>query len=264
MKLTHQIFRLVFLSIVCLQTSRILFGQEICQVTAPKASLSIPHYKDSPVLNADLKSEIWKNAASAWVTKDCTRIIDYPKLKTQVRAFWTDESLYLLFVCPYETLNLFLPPQNDKPRMGLWDRDVVEMFLGADWKNIGHYREFEIAPTGDWIDLGIDFDLKTRRTKDEENWRSGWQTMAKIDEQSHVWYASARIPLKAVTAQPVKPGTRWRVNLYRIDGQGPDSQRRFLCWQPTCAPGQDPNHVPENFGTLIFEEAIRENSSPLM
>ena len=88
-------------------------------------------------------------------------------LKTEVRLFWTNEFLYLLFVCPYDTLNIFLPAQNDRPRLGLWDRDVVEMFLGADWDNIGHYREFEIAPTGDWIDLSIEMDLKTRRTKDE-------------------------------------------------------------------------------------------------
>lgn len=255
-KLTLHACYLVVLFLAYLDTSWTLFGQEICQVTPPTASLSIPHRKDSPALSADLKSEIWKNAASAWITKDCTRTLDYPMLKSQVRAFWTDQYLYLLFVCPYETLNLFLPPQNDRPRHGLWDRDVVEMFLGSDWNNIGHYREFEIAPTGDWIELAIDFDLKTRQTTDERNWRSGWQKMAKIDEQSHVWYASTRIPLKAITSQTIRPGTRWRANLYRIDGQEPDSQRRFLCWQPTCAPGQDPNHVPENFGTLVFTETV--------
>jgi hypothetical protein len=253
MKAICSAYRLVFLFLMCLLCAGILSGQEVCQVVPPTASLSVPYRSDSPTLNTDLESEIWRNAGSAWITKDCTRTIDYPMLKTQVRAFWTDQYLYLLFICPYETLNLFLPPQNDKPRMGLWDRDVVEMFLGADWKNIGRYREFEIAPTGDWIDLGIDFDLKTRRTKDEKDWRSGWNTTARIDKESHVWYAGARIPLKAVTSQTIKPGTRWRVNLYRIDGQGPDSQRKFLCWQPTCSPGQDPNHVPEHFGTLIFQ-----------
>jgi hypothetical protein len=124
----------------------------------------------------------------------------------------------------------------------------VEMFLGDDWTNIRHYREFEIAPTGDWIDLAIDLDKKSY----DKNWRSGWKTMAAVDETSHTWYAAARIPLKAITSQQVKDGTRWRANLYRIEGDGPDSKRHFLCWQPTCAPGRDPNHVPENFGTLVF------------
>jgi hypothetical protein len=50
----------------------------------------------------------------------------------------------------------------------------------------------------------------------------------------------------------VKPGTRWRANLHRIDGEGPGFQRHFMCWQPTCVTNRDPNHVPENFGTLVF------------
>ena len=42
------------------------------------------------------------------------------------------------------------------------------------------------------------------------------------------------------------------MNLYRIDGQGPDTKRHFMCWQPTCVLNRDPNHVPEHFGTLVF------------
>ncbi len=231
-----------------------LAAQEICRVESPTASLSIPLRKDSPPLNTDPHSPIWERSASAWMSRDCTKTIDYPRLKTEVRAFWTDQYLYLLFICPYETLNVFLPSQNDRPRPGLWDRDVVEMFLGDDWDNIGRYREFEVAPTGDWIDLDIRFDLKTLGSKGNRNWRSGFRTSARIDKEAGIWYAGAQIPLKAVTSQTVTPGTRWRANLYRIAGQGPDSQRQFLCWQPTCAPGRDPNHVPENFGTLIFEK----------
>ena len=74
-----------------------------------------------------------------------------------------------------------------------------------------------------------------------------------IDESAHIWYAAARIPLTSVTVRPVKAGTRWRMNLYRIEGQGADPQRHFLCWQQTCAGSKrDPNHVPEHFGTLVF------------
>jgi len=42
------------------------------------------------------------------------------------------------------------------------------------------------------------------------------------------------------------------MNLYRIEGQGPDERRHFLCWQPTCVVNRDPNHVPEAFGSLVF------------
>jgi hypothetical protein len=171
-----------------------------------------------------------------------------PVNRTEVKAFWTDTDLYVLFRCPYTTLNLFLPAGNQQPRVGLWDRDVVEMFLGDDWTNIRHYREFEIAPTGDWIDLAIDLD----RNSYDHNWRSGWQTMARIEGAKEIWLAAARIPLSAVSAKPVQDGTKWRMNLYRIEGQGADPQRHFLCWQPTCVQNRDPNHVPEHFGTLVF------------
>ena len=225
-----------------------VLGQEPCSVGQATASFTIRHVNGRPALSLAPNSSIWKHAASESMYKDCSRQIDYPHLKSEIRAFWTDTDLYLLFRCPYTVLNLFLPASHSGPRVGLWDRDVVEMFLGDDWTNIRHYREFEIAPTGDWIDLAIDLDHKSY----DHNWRSGWQTMARIDEANKVWYAAARIPLSAVSAKPVQDGTKWRMNLYRIDGLGADPQRHFLCWQPTCVQNRDPNHVPEHFGTLVF------------
>jgi len=201
-------------------------------------------------LNTDPRGPEWRTASSAWIVKDCSRTVEYPNLRTEVKGFWTDTDLHLLFVCPYETLNIFLPADHTKPRRKLWDRDVVEMFLGDDWDNIRHYREYEIAPTGDWIDLAIDLDRKGAGG----GWRSGWTTSARIDETARVWYAAAKIPLQSVSTAPVAEGTRWRMNLYRIEGQGEDPQRHFLCWQPTCAIGRDPNHVPENFGALVFSK----------
>jgi hypothetical protein len=224
------------------------FSQAPCASVPPFTSLSIPHVTGNPTLTLDPAAPSWRSAAVTTIVKDCSRSVDYADLKSTVRIFWTDTDLYLLFRCPYKELNLFLPAANDKPRNKLWDRDVVEMFLGDDWQSIRHYREFEIAPTGDWIDLTIDLDYQEYN----KEWRSGWKTTARIDEGEHAWYAAARIPLASVSSTPVKPGTRWRANLYRIEGLGPDSQRHFLCWQPTCVQNRDPNHVPEHFGTLVF------------
>jgi len=221
---------------------------KVCEVTTPMAEFSIPFVAKAPELNTNPHSRTWEHAASAWIEKDCSRQFDYPKLKTEVRAFWTDTDLYLLFVSPYTELNLWLPADNSKDRLKLWDRDVVEFFLGDDWTDINHYREFEIAPTGDWVDLAIDLG----KEKYEATWDSGWQRQGRIDEMNHIWYAAARVPLKSVSEQAVKAGTKWRVNLYRIDGLGEDPQRHFMCWQPTCVVNRDPNHVPEHFGTLIF------------
>jgi hypothetical protein len=217
-------------------------------VSSPRAEFQITHRTGHPALSLDENGKIWKHASEQMMWKDCSRQIEYPQSRTAMKVFWTDDDLYLLFRCPYSDLNLFLPPDHAGPRVGLWDRDVVEMFLGDDWQNIRHYREFEIAPTGDWIDLAIDLDHPSK----DHSWRSGWEMQARIDETHKLWYAAARIPLKSISAQQVKAGTKWRMNLYRIDGLGADPQRHFLCWQPTCVQNRDPNHVPENFGTLVF------------
>jgi hypothetical protein len=223
-------------------------GAAPCEVTRPTLTFSIPHLTSPGELSTDTNAGVWQRAASARITKDCSRAIEYRDLDTEVRGFWTETDLYLLFICPYRSLNVFLPAQGDRARRGLWDRDVVEVFLGDDWNNIRRYREFEVAPTGDWIDLAIDLD----RPGPGPDWRSGWQIAARIDQRARIWYAASRIPLASVSEKPVRPGTRWRANLYRIDGDGPDPVRRFMCWQPTCVTNRDPNHVPENFGTLLF------------
>jgi hypothetical protein len=221
---------------------------KVCEFSPPGATFSIPYVSQAPELNTDPNSAAWAKAASTWILKDCSHEIDYAGLKTEVRGFWTDSDLYLLFISPYKELNLWLPADNSKDRLKLWDRDVVEFFLGDDWTNIRHYREFEIAPTGDWVDLAIDLDHDSYGAE----WNSGWQRQGRIDEKNRVWYAAARVPLSSVSDLRVKGGTKWRLNLYRIDGLGADPVRHFMCWQETCVVNRDPNHVPEHFGTLVF------------
>ena len=88
------------------------FAIDVCQVTPPTASLTVPYVSGSPQLNTDPHSPTWATAASAWIEKECTDKLSYPELKTEVRGFWTDTDLYLLFVSPYKVLNLWQPPDN--------------------------------------------------------------------------------------------------------------------------------------------------------
>src|SRR5260221_13976799 len=83
----------------------VAFAGEVCEVASPTASFSIPHVAQAPDLNTDPNSATWSHAASTWIEKDCSQQIDYPKLKTEVRGFWTDADLYLLFVSHYSELN---------------------------------------------------------------------------------------------------------------------------------------------------------------
>ena len=88
--------------------------------------------------------------------------------------------LYLLFTCPYRSLNLLSARRQQWARRGLWDRDVVEMFFGDDWDNIRHYLAGEINSTADWIDLAIDLDPQRCGARLEV----GWTTTARIDEKA--------------------------------------------------------------------------------
>jgi hypothetical protein len=234
-------------AILFLVVAASLAAQEPCVLSSSHDEFPITHVSGSPELSLDESSRLWSHRPGQSLSKDCYRQIEYPEAKTTIKAFWTNTDLYVFFRCPYSKLNVFEPANHAEARMSLWDRDVVEMFLGDDWQNIGHYREFEIAPTGDWIDLAIDLDRKSF----DHTWRSGWQTLARVDEAHKVWYAAARIPLKAVSDKPVKAGTKWRVNFYRIDGPGGNDTRHFMCWQPTCD-HKHGNHTPQSFGTFVF------------
>jgi len=79
-----------------------------------------------------------------------------PGYRTQVRSRWTPKNLYFLFTCPYEAL--FTKP--GEPGQGetneLWKWDAAEIFIGSDFENIRRYKEFEVSPRGEWIDLSVE------------------------------------------------------------------------------------------------------------
>lgn len=244
------IARVAGVGLTCLLLASAQERPPACEALPTDDAVHLPHQSEPTALSLDVLAPMWKSSVIARMERRCQNGQKVEGLQTEVRAFWTDSAIYFLFVAPYNVLNVFTPAQPDRPRDKLWDKDVVEIFLGSDWDNPRRYREFEIAPTGDWIDLAIDLD---RPGNNDRSWRSGWTTTARIDTERKIWYAAARIPLKAVSEAPVKRGSRWRGNLYRIDGVGPDAERTFLCWRPSCATNRDPNHVPERFGTFVFD-----------
>jgi hypothetical protein len=163
--------------------------------------------------------------------------------RTEVRSRWTGDNLYLLFICPYETLNLKPNPTPATETNQLWNWDVAEIFIGTDFQHIRKYKEFEVSPQGEWVDLDIDRD--TPKTEGGWKWDSGMEAKARIDEGKKVWYGAMRIPLKSVDQRPAADGLEMRVNLFRCQGKEPD--RKYLAWQ---APHNRTFHTPEAFGIL--------------
>jgi len=175
---------------------------------------------------------------------------EQPRYRTEIRSRWTEKNLYFLFVCPYESLNLKPSPSTSTETFQLWDWDVAEVFIGSDFQNIRRYKEFEISPQGEWVDL--DIDLSKPHHEDGWTWNSGFTVAARIDPAAKIWYGAMRIPLSALQSHAPAVGDSFRINLFR--SQGPPPNRIDVVWQPTMT---QTFHTPERFGLLrlVAEEA---------
>jgi alpha-galactosidase len=155
---------------------------------------------------------------------------------------WSPRALFIRFRCRFR--NIYAFEYSGGRRDELWLRDVAEIFIQPDVNSPGHYQEFEIAPSGEWLDLDILdkrkscllCDLKTR-----------------VDRSSAtgIWIAEMAIPMHCLTTG-FHPDQVWRLNLFRIEGEEPN--RFYSAWRPTGTP--EPNfHVPAHFGELYFTTA---------
>lgn len=167
-----------------------------------------------------------------------------PELSTTCRVLWSEQYLYLQYECPFTTLTVY-PEVQDKERIqrgqALWDKDVVEAFIGSDPQHPDHYTEYEWAPNGESLDLRI------RRPDFDFAWSSGMESLVTVDQEKKIWRCSVRIPMKALSENFPQPGTRWRMNLYRIDR----AQQAFLASNPTL---NGSFHTIDRFGWVVFQQ----------
>ena len=193
-------------------------------------------------LTTDPASSFWQAGPAVYTERD-TYGKPLPSYRTEIRSRWTRNNLYFLFICPYDVLYLKPNPNTSADTYQLWDWDVAEVFIGSDFQNIRRYKEFEVSPQGEWIDL--DIDLTKPQHEDGWKWNSGFQVSTHIDHAAKIWYAAMRIPFAAIDQHPPAEGSTFRINLFRA--QGPPSQRKYISWQATMS---DSFHVPERFGIL--------------
>jgi len=192
-------------------------------------------------LSADASRRQWQDAPRVVIDRD---YLGQPLVgpPTEVRSRWTNEHLYLLYVCPYDELNLKPEPPSTAETPRLWNWDVAEAFIGSDEERISRYKEFQVSPRGEWVDL--DIDRQDPKGQAGMTWDSGYAVRGRIDAVSKVWVGEMRIPFRAIDGRPPQVGRELRVGLYRIANVEP---RTYYAWRPT---GQTTFHVPEAFGTL--------------
>jgi alpha-galactosidase len=184
-------------------------------------------------------SSAWEKAQPAIFCSDWRGQNPEPQLETRARLLWSQEYVFVQFLCRYRELYVY--EECNCRRDELWDRDVAEIFIRPPEDKLRHYREFEISPNGNWLDLDIDHgtkrilfcDLKSRVT---------------VNVDKRVWIAEMALPIPCLTTS-FDPRDIWRLNLFRIEGCEPN--RFYSAWQPTNTPKAN-FHVPEVFGELHF------------
>ncbi|HEY8187994.1 MAG TPA: carbohydrate-binding family 9-like protein [Pyrinomonadaceae bacterium] len=192
----------------------------------------------------DFEHPAWGRSQAIQITRKWSGEEAPASRHAEARIIWSEESLMVRFICRQrEPLVVNPNPQLDKKTIGLWDRDVCEVFIAPDPSRPERYFEFEAAPTGEWVDLAI------RLTPDgrETDWEfySGMTTAARLTGEELT--IIIRIPWSTSIPKP-KQGDAWRCNLFRCIGKGVE---RYLAWQPTRTP-EPYFHVPEVFGRLDF------------
>jgi len=115
----------------------------------------------------------------------------------------------------------------------------------SDFENINLYKEFQVSPQGEFLDLNINSEVTRPGHNDERFWNSGFIVKSRIDSLNMFWHAEIRIPLAAIDNRKPEAGNELRVNVYRL--QGPSETRDFLAWRPT---GIWNPHRPSMFGML--------------
>ncbi len=212
--------------------------------SADSTRLKIAHITAEPAIN-ELNSAEWDKASEVSITKYWSGLAAPDSRQFKARLLWSDSALYVRFeAAQAEPFIVSEKADLTQKIKGLWDRDVCEIFIASDKAKRNKYFEFEIAPNGEWIDLGIEFTPQERKT--DWDYKSGMTSATEIRKDRILM--AIKIPFLALGKTP-KTGDIWLGNLFRCVGKDPT--RGYLSWQPTKT--KEPAfHVPKAFGEFQF------------
>ncbi len=194
---------------------------------------------------SELENKAWDKAKNILIDKYWSGENAPKSRQFKAKLLWSDAALYVRFEANQSEPLIVSEKANLTSKTGgLWDRDVCEIFLAPNKAEPRKYFEFEIAPNGEWIDLGI-HQMPERRETDW-NYASGMQSKSLI-EKDKIWMA-IKVEWKAFGKIP-KAGDVWLGNIFRCVGAG--ATRGYLAWSPTLTK-EASFHVPEKFGEFEF------------
>lgn len=210
-------------------------------MTSDAVSSVTIHHVSREFAIEDLDNDAWRSAAEVAIENYWSGEKAPAGRHFTAKLLWSDTALYVQFdASQSEPFIVSDKPDVTQKTKGLWNRDVCEIFVAPDASQRNTYFEFEIAPTGEWIDLKIENASQKRKT--DLDYISGMTSAAKIEKGRVVM--AIKIPWSAFSMRP-KAGDVWLGNLLRCVGKDPT--RGYLSWQATKT--EAPSfHVPEAFG----------------
>ncbi len=206
--------------------------------------VEISFLDNEPILTEFLDGKVIR-ARSVRVRSDWSGAAAARGSAFDAQLVWTNSALLVRFDCEQARAPIITAdPVLDMKTIGIWERDVCEIFIAPDRNEPRKYFEFEVAPTGEWLDLAIDMTSGERVT--DWKYNSGMEAAARIGDGKVTM--AMKIPWEAFGRRP-KAGDVWLGNIFRCVGEG--ETRGYLAWQPTMT--EKPNfHVPEAFGEFVF------------
>jgi hypothetical protein len=136
------------------------------------------------------------------------------------------------------------PPGAGGPMPGLWDFEVVELFLLGEGQR---YLELEFGPHGHWLALELEGARNIVRTE-----KSSDLVRFEVERSANRWRGRARVS-GTLLPTPVS-----HANAYAIHGTA--QERRYLAWAPV--PGRAPDfHQLDRFPPFDCD-ALRVRRSP--
>jgi hypothetical protein len=164
------------------------------------------------------------------------------RLRTVVKMCRSDEGVHVRFECEDDHVVATYSKRDDP----IYKEDVVEIFLDEEGRGT-RYKEYEISPRNVVFDAMID-----KKPGERPIVRVDWDdellrtSVTARDNGGFVY--DLVFPVGSFPIPPV-PGSIWRMNFYRIDDDR-QGKRHYWAWSPT---GKVDYHMPEKFGTVLFE-----------
>ncbi|MEA1996002.1 MAG: carbohydrate-binding family 9-like protein [Gemmatimonadota bacterium] len=249
---------MTLLSIALLVVSSVVVQQSFASQAAPATRRYIVKKTAQPLVIDGRLSE------SQWKACEPIKLTAYKEglsIEQQTSAFilWDDNYLYIAFICEDNHIWYTL----DQRDQFLWVEEVVEVYLNPDGDR-ETYLELQVNPVETLFDgyiinrNGIRDLLLAWNSTGIKRAVAVEGTLNDPSDRDKGWTVEIAIPLEDEPTgrkhgEPVMPGDKWRINLYRIDrpcGKAePAKPHEYSAWSPVSGSSF---HDPDQFAEIEF------------